>query len=583
MSSPHDFDEDGGTDSGTARRSWEWVGVVWFTLLFVASIGVQNGDSNQNSYLLLGLRIADPGFLTGDWFTWETVHSHQVYGLFVALLARLGLLNVGLALGVTLQNALFALLVYAILRELYERPLIPWAASLVIFSAMDTMSLGAAPWLKSFLGVSTMSSVAMVLGLLLLTRRRFVAAGLALGLAGLLHAHFVVLSLPIMAAVSIERLSGSPSDRPWKVLALFWFAFLAVASPSLVQIARFMTAPGVHEIRWLTASLFPYHIAPWTWWRDPILVLVGAVLFGFGGVVLLPPRPRRAFAYAAGVIVLSVFVSLALAYRHTLDLASQTWLWRLSPLVLIGGIAAGMVAFTSPSRWTAARASVRWVGVGALLLGFVAILRFGRSPATHLLLLTAVIPVAMVVGHVLRRRWITSVWAGHLVATAVITAGFAPLVTNALEVSHLEFRPERPERSALYDWIRTSTSEEAIFAIPPSWEGFRINARRPIVADWKAVPRYAPDRIEWVERMRALTDIQRPGAERRELDDAFARMDCRRISLLRERYGVRFVVHERPKELDCGELVYEDDSFRVWDVRSRDVSVGPSGDPDGKR
>jgi hypothetical protein len=151
---------------------------------------------------------------------------------------------------------------------------------------------------------------------------------------------------------------------------------------------------------------------------------------------------------------------------------------------------------------------------------------------------------------------------------AVITCAYAPLILRAADRSHFEFRAERPSRESLYAWARDEVPADAIFAIPPTWEKFRTIARRPVVVDWKAVPRYAPDRIEWLERIRAVTGVERPGADGSVLDAGYARMDCDLARRLREDYGARFIVHDRPKELGCGRLVYEDAEHRIWDLDS---------------
>ena len=148
----------------------------------------------------------------------------------------------------------------------------------------------------------------------------------------------------------------------------------------------------------------------------------------------------------------------------------------------------------------------------------------------------------------------------------IVTVAFLPIVGRGLRHSHLEFRPEDSRRAALYEWIRAETPEESVFAVPPSWQRFRLQARRPMVVDFKSIPRYAPNRIEWLERMRALTGLERPGTEAGPADSAYALMDCERAQSLRRRFGARYVLHERPKTLPCGSLVYEDELFRVWDL-----------------
>lgn len=554
---------------GFGERIAEWLPVAWFTLLFVLGMGVTNGDTPQNSYLLLGLRLADPGFLPGDWFTWHTVHSHPLYGGIVALLAHLGPLSFGLTLGMVLQNAALPLALYTIVARLYDRPLLPWAAMLAVFAALHATSLGSEPWVKSFLGVSSLAGVAMVIAIAQLMGRKPVSGGIWLGIAALVHAHFLALSLPVLVAATAALRWRGNHEVSWTRLSGMWAGFLVVSIPTIVQMFRFATAPGAEEIHWLTATLFPYHLAPRTWDREPFVILAGAILLGTGGMLLRPPRHDRVILFTMLLVGASVFVSLALAYAELLDLAAQAWPWRLSPLLLIAGLTAGLAAITGSGGRESGPGSRRDIGFGFLLGGAVLMAAVSAPPVSYVLLALAFLPAVTGLVRLSHERWRVRAVRPGLAGALLVTLAFAPVVARAVRISHVEFRAERAERAVLYDWVRAHTPEDAVFAIPPTWEKFRTIARRPIVVDWKAISRYPPDRIEWVERMRAITGVERPSADGGALDAGYARMDCSVAERIHAEYGVRYVVQERPKELPCGRLVYEDEHFRVWDLQDQ--------------
>lgn len=553
------------------HRKKEIAGVLWFTLLFVLAIGIANGAGNQHNYLLPGLKMADPEFLTGDWFTWGVEHSHRAFAVLVAGLAATGHFVVGLTVATALQHAAVAVAIYMTMRAVYERPMIPWAATLALFAALETTSVASAPLLLPQLEASSLAGAALAMGLACLAWRRILLAGVCFGLAGLTHAHYAVLALPIVVAATYVTLTSEEKPSRWNSSVAMWGAYLLVALPSLLDVARFASAPGGNEVHDLAVSLFPWHVAPWTWSRDPFVILCGAVLLGAGGMLLRPPRRNRQLAYALGAVLVTVFVSLAMGFGQFLDLTVRVWPWRLAPFVLVAGFAGVAAVISSRDPSVSVRTHPAKLGYGLLLAGFLAVARVSPEPTGHVLLAVCLLPIA---------RWLSeaipfirthrSGVVSDLFATVVVTMAFVPAVLQGLDRSRLEIRPQDPARSALYAWAETETPPGAVFALPPSWSDFRLNARRPVVADWKAVPRYPPDRLEWFERIRSLTDLQRPERSTSVLDSAYATMDCEGALRLRRRYATRFVVHERPKDLPCGREVYSDSLFRVWELPASD-------------
>jgi hypothetical protein len=553
----------------------ELFGVAWFTLLFVAAVGIANGDANQSSYLLPGLRMADPGFLPGDWYTWNVTHSQWAFSLLVAGLAKSGFLELGLTLGAVVQNSLFCVGLYYLLRVIYDRPVVPWAAALALFAALGTASLGNSRWVMPFLEASSLSGVALVLAMALLARQRVVLAGLAFGLAGLLHEHFVILCLPLLAAATLVMITPRAGTIPWKKLGGLWGMFILVSAPTLFTLVQFAAAPGTEEIRWLTASLFPYHVDPSSWKNYFYLVFAAALLVGSGGVLLHAPRWNREIAFALGAIVIAVSFSLLLAYSPGKMLVMQVWPWRLSALVILAGLVSAAAALAAPESWRSARPGNAELGFGLLLLGVAILAREIYRSGSHVLLALCALPLASWASEFVASRFRGFRPPRRLLMGVIVTVAFMPVVAKGLRTSHFDIRPEDDDRFPLYAWVRAKTPKDAVFTVPPRWEDFRLNARRPLLVDWKSIPRYAPNRIEWLERIRALTEVQRPGADAADLDVAYATMDCERAETIRRRFHARFVIHERPKLLECGRLVYEDARFRVWDL----AEITPTSSP----
>jgi len=104
-------------------------------------------------------------------------------------------------------------------------------------------------------------------------------------------------------------------------------------------------------------------------------------------------------------------------------------------------------------------------------------------------------------------------------------------------------------------WAHAEAPLEAVFAVPPSWEGFRSQAQRSIVVNFKAVPFVADNTIRWYERLLTMAPIEAPQEERsmqdliRQLDDAFFALSVQEIGQLSQRFGFDYVVRRGPFEI----------------------------------
>ena len=99
-------------------------------------------------------------------------------------------------------------------------------------------------------------------------------------------------------------------------------------------------------------------------------------------------------------------------------------------------------------------------------------------------------------------------------------------------------------------WARTQTPRDAVFAVPPSWSGFRSRARRGIVINYKAFPYRDRLNITWFERLTNMAPITLPdrgGSTLQDsLDAAFFRQPASTLLHLAGRYDFEYVVRNRP-------------------------------------
>ena len=544
----------------TRFSSMEIAGLLWFTLLFTLAIGISNGEINQTVYLLDGLRIADPGFLQGDWYAQEIPHTHKLYSAIVAFMALSGFLEVGLAFVGLLQPAVLAVATYLGMKALYDRPLLPWAVAMMLFAALGTRGLGLSHLLVPNFEASSLAGVATVVGFAFLAWSRPLGAGVAWGLAGLIHGHSAVLLTPIIAgtvAVCWLRKSPAPITR----LAI---PFLLLASPNLFLACRYALAPGGAESASINLIVYPFHHLPWTEGKEPFARFGAALLLGTGGLVLNKPRVRFLLGVPAALLAMLVIGSLVVARFPALGIVIQIWPWRLSTLLILFGLVSGGAALVVRTRtwgrWEAA------AGLSCILLGAAILTRYMYAEQAAASLAAWLIPLAFATSEELTTRYPRGRVYLALIPYAVATLGFLPSLHVGLNRTHIELRPYDTRREALYEWARTKTTQQSTFAVPVDWDDFRLIARRPVIVDWKGIPGYPPDRFQWKERLLAITGL-RALPTRDEAIASYASLDCERTLQLRDRYNLRYVVVKRDDWLSCGNVAYEDSWYIVVDMQ----------------
>lgn len=125
-------------------------------------------------------------------------------------------------------------------------------------------------------------------------------------------------------------------------------------------------------------------------------------------------------------------------------------------------------------------------------------------------------------------------------------------------------------------WARTQTPRDAVFAVPPSWSGFRSRARRAIVVNYKAFPYRDRLNLTWFERLTQMAPIslpQRSGpAIQDSLDAAFLRQPVPALHRLADRYDFDYVVRDRrfTPASSSFEQVYISGEWIVYRIVSED-------------
>lgn len=534
----------------------ELIGIIWFSTLFILEIGIKNGELNQVFYLLHGLRRADSTFLQGDWLTSNSVPYHVPWDFIVAVFARAGLLEVGLTTGTVIMTSVFCVAVYAGMKSLYERPLLPWALTLMLFAGLLTRGLGDMNLLPSSIEPYGIGGTAMVVGFAFLAWQRPLGAGISWGVGALMHSHFALLIAGILVLttlVQVRRVSAM-------YLLKIWVPYVLLAAPSLLRVYTFASAPGGAEMYKIYSDVASQHYYPWREDIKPFALFGGVGLMGISGLLLRRPRWNPNLFVPVAAVALIVIASLIASYLDWFDFVRRALPWRLSSFLVLVGVASGAAALGDCREWRLLDGGI--AAMFALLVAFGVFLLAGTSRLWLSVLTACTVLFARVSIHHLAARHLKYRSALTLVPFLVVTIGMFPIAYKEVAKSHLNIRPIDATRSDLYAWVRSQTAPGSVFVVPPGWKDFRLNAQRPVVAEWSGVPLYPSDFFQWYQRFRDLTGLERPH-RLQDAESGYKQLDCQRADFLHRRYSVQYFAIEQGHALPCGTVVYSDNYYQV--------------------
>ncbi len=585
-------------------RSWrppERLGVGLLCLLFACSLGVHYGVSDQNTYLLSGLRMAAPSFLAGDWFASETVHHHAAFTYLIYLLQGMGPLPWTSAVFYLLFKTLLAFSAYVILRALYDRPFLPFLFSLIIlYMAVGNTSILSHPFFVPWLLPAGIASTLFLAGVAALScaapmPSRCALAGALFGLSGLFHGTFLFMIPLFLGGVWVAL----PRRFSRREIIAFLVPFLVLTLPSVWSVlVRFDL--GEHAVERLDALLrfrAPHHYLPRNWGTAGFALFAGHAALGIIGLLMRWPRTPgspvvlAAAASLSGLFILVCFCTLILFIPQVAMLEPFHFVALLSCFGLL--FFAGAVAKEVESQGDAASRLRRLI-----LLGLGLLVTCWTNRIVGLVLVILIIPCLIAArvrffgqGPKFAPRFLP--WGTLLFLTGLTgfcfplsTAFFSPYGADyalcrwvrshtppQILATLLPFRPE----SDLYRWIRAATPQDARFVAPLKMDRFRLNAGRSIVVDWKGFPYRLQDSEEWYRRIATVSGTSNPVSQQ-EVVQGYLSLDAERARALARTFDVQYVVVVAPQHLgDLSTLdkVYENALFRVYRIPS-DSPPSPS-------
>jgi hypothetical protein len=496
------------------------------------SWGVTFG-ANQFQYLLLGLRLGDPQFLPGDWFTWATHHHHFIFGYLTWLLDAVGPPQVTL--------------------------LAAQGATMVIFAAGLLV-----------LSKSVTRHGRLTFGLSLLVVALYPPEHLLIAVAGMFHGSFLASFFPV---AGVQGLACGAWRHKRDLVAFFGPLVIAgLVFTALVAVSGGLGQADAESMRIMTRFRSAHHYDVAHWGRMAGIWLPLWLAWAVAAILALVSDPRRgwrdpaviSFGAAATITGLSVLMT-------ALDIGPALialGLWRVAPwlhylgLVLVAGRLLDRV-LPDPDRPEPWRATD--IAFVAWLAGVVLLWAYATWQAALVLL-----PVALLA--VVHRRAGRAGDRPRLRARPVALGVIGALVAVAAAVgavrrtfNDMQAPVANASVASLQEWVLTETAPDTLFVVPPGLKMFRLMMRRPIVVDLKCAPYHPVDLRAWHQRVLDVSGIERT-APPEAAPGGYALLDTQRARMLHEKYGATHFVVRRlfhRGDLDGMRVVFQNDRFLV--------------------
>lgn len=499
--------------------------------LFYFRLGYDAGTSDQDEVVPFLLHRLDPTLFRTDWFVQGQAAGFGIRTYFVGLLeaaARLssvegallgGYLGAWLLIGTALVR-LGALLTGSRLAGL----LLPT----LVLALTPQWTLGGNELVHTLLTPSMPAWGLALWGMVAFVRRRWVVAGVLLGLALWMQALVGLLMAALLGAALLLEGGWAPGVHLRTTLR-FGAAFVLTSLPALAPLLLQQIAPATptdpDAVFYVVASLRnPHHYLPFSfplrsYLRFGLLVLLG--LAALWAARQAPGRPLtlRLLALVAGALMLGLVFTEGVPFLPIAKL--QLFKLTVPAKVLLLAWVAGWAVAWLPPAW-APRLTAYFAGAMAVLGG---------------------------------------------VLLAASLAGAAWLRAPR----HDQARALRPE-GQVAAWARAHTPATAVFAVPPSWSFFRSAARRAVVVNFKAFPYEDARMLAWLRRMQALAPMPLParagpGLQAR-LDSAYAARVATTWPRLRGDYGAAYAVVPDTVVLAGAALRFEAGAWRLYQLPS---------------
>ena len=485
--------------------------IPWFLplatlLLYLLRHTYRFPDGNQDDILPLLLHLLDPELLATDWLVTgqaDTFGTRTLFSWFTYWPARWMGPAATYALLYVVSWFCVAHAVFALSYRISASQVAATGAVVAVLLLTPKFTLGGNDLAVPALIPSSPAWGLALWGLLLCDRGRHGVAAVLLGVSTWLQALIGLQMTGLCALLMLVQ------RKPLKALLLLSAIYAVVALPALgpqvlQQWETSTTDTSLYHI--LFELRAPHHYIPTRFDAHRSLAFAGLLGLSLGCFPLLSKKQRQFPVQILGVVALYCIVGYAGTELARSESIGKLQLFKIT---VVGKIMIVAVICHAISK------------------------HLPRSMARCLALLHA-------------RRGIT--FAGVAVAaTLLVTTS-----PNALGFRSVAAPEDGPDHLRIEAWAQAETPKDAVFAVPPSWDGFRSRAQRSIVVNFRAIP-YQPPRIyEWYTRLKAFAPeaVSSHGSLKQripQMDAAFFALPWETVSDLGEQYGFNYIVRSVSK------------------------------------
>ena len=529
--------------------------LLFLSAVVIAAVGYVYYESDQFSYFLKPFSILDPSFCRGDWFTQAYRDYHIAFTLLITAVGSL----LPMWLGVFSVWLLLILIFVMMARSLVNDEQKPWLTTgflLAIFLWGANKGWGHVVPTLNVLLPNTIGFVFSLAGFAAWYRKRFLVAGILLGIAGLFHINYTVCIFLALGFHFLLFHSIQPRGA-WLKLGL---PFIVLSAPNVIWILTLYSGPessislSDEALSVMTTQRSWWHFLPHQWpltWtlRSVNILALGFISFFLGHRVW----ERKLLAQ----ILVTLLLTWTIAYVCTEIIGPvasvvNIFLWRTVPVgfflsaVLIVSRVFDLCKQADKNAWLELLLVATAVFLNrsypylamALLLAIVLRLVTRRRCGiiAELLFLHILIGLAIWLKpfrniEAVRQCVWTSIYAVGAIAAIwflVHRRFFRPMVSKGLELlvmvllfaahpvyfsSGGQFRL-MPEFQPYHHWIQKQTAPGTVFLVAPTQSDFRMKSRRAVFVDAKSFPRTSSAILEWRKRMLQVHDFSNLTPER---------------------------------------------------------------------
>ncbi len=587
--------------------------------------GYRFGEAD-NAWQVPAVRAMAAGEFAADYIYSQPL-SLSLFFPLVAALSRLFDLSALYFAGYAAASVASAALIYRFAFKTLGSASAAILAVVLLLTKKDIIA-GATTWDPLFLP-RTAAMPFMILSWLMLIEKKFIGAGLMVGLASALHPLTGVYSGVISVIYLVMTQPGW-----WRDVVLFSLAALPFAA--IVVLTESGPGPALvgADPAWYRAMLVRniHHLV-----SDRFLVMAGLLLYGLWVSVRLRDLGRTqgllqaaivgsavAFMYAGGALVVGGLLelenpALAALYPPALTVLQPLRISGLLGILLLvatagilaeafnstrlGAIlAAATVMALFHGQWVAggmlaaaamiSRQAGVWRGVAGGLIALAAAGTAALGDLSLLLLLAAAALLAAALWHLaplIGAKGASGALAAVVILAGVVPASWAPWLADSL------FGVE-PEAAARYEtavkiditgeaafeeaarWAAAHAAADDVIIIPPWWEGFRIASGRPVYGTWKdgTLVFFRHDLAgAWLGRMALLAAPLAPAGGSRYPDwgvDTYRALRAADFMDAARRFPARYAVSERGSVENLHE-VYRGDYVYIYDLSQGGVGL----------